>query len=79
MKAVLLSVNFDTEDVIASWFDGENPMEKAGLLRGAVGDDFPGYVHHVYGDDEAIEASEDAHNAALLARIKELNEENYTD
>jgi len=59
MKAVVLSINFEEEGIMSTWFSGDDAEQKANGFLSEIGDDFPGWKHKVLLDAEA-------HNARFL-------------
>lgn len=56
MKAVMISVNFDMEDVKAQFHEqGENPILSLKCLWESIKDDWPGYETMVFGDKAAMD------------------------
>jgi len=53
-KAVLLTVNYQTEVVRWSFVDGEQAISKAHAFWESIEKDWPGYSSVVIGDEEAI-------------------------
>lgn len=59
MKAVTISINFEEEAVMYTWFSGDDAEQQAAGFLEAIGDDFPGWKHKVVLDAEA-------HNARFM-------------
>jgi hypothetical protein len=62
MKAVAISINFEEEAVMSTWFQGDEPVRSAHSFIEALKDDFPGWKHKVVPDAEA-------HNAQFLKNM----------
>lgn len=59
MKAVMISINFEEEAVMSTWFSGDDAEQKAVAFWGEMKGDFPGWKHRIVLDTEA-------HNARFL-------------
>lgn len=46
-KAVLISINWDTEETMHSFIDGPRAISKATALKESIEDDWPGWEHRV--------------------------------
>lgn len=53
MKAVLISVNYETDEVMTTFHEGENPILTLKGLWESIKDDWPGWESMVTGDAEA--------------------------
>lgn len=53
-KAVLLTINYKTENVMWSFVEGEQAISKANALWASIENDWPGYVSIVTGNKETV-------------------------
>lgn len=59
MKAVVVSVNWETEEVMWQFVDTDDPITTGeGVIR-SIEDDFPNFDHFVHGDDDARKVREE--------------------
>lgn len=55
-KAILISVDFDAEEVIWTWFEGKRALQEARKAKVALekAQDFPTHRHTVVGNELAV-------------------------
>jgi hypothetical protein len=58
-RAAAVSVLWETEEVMATFFDGPHAASRADAFLEAVGDDFPGAYHVTVANPEAAEVRAD--------------------
>lgn len=58
-KAVLLTVNYETEDVMWTFVEGKQAIMKAGALWQSIEKDWPNYSPVVAGNKEAIKEKQE--------------------
>ena len=70
-KAVLLTINYETEDVMWSFMEGSQAILRAGALWESIEKDWPGYSSVIVGDEEATKE-----NTKRILNVLGLEEQN---
>ena len=55
--AALITINFETEEVLHTVFRGGDPIGKAEALHRSVEDDWPDHDQHIIGNKAALEVA----------------------
>jgi hypothetical protein len=75
MKVVVVSIDFEKKKVLDTWFStGKSPARDAEIWLQMSGSQLTRYEHHVFADEDALAAQEDAILGPSPFPVEELAE-----